>query len=319
MRKKIKISIVIPVYNAAESLAELQANIADCAKNNDYHIETIYVDDCSHDNSWGVLKKLKSEYPTVKIIRLAMNSGQDNAILCGFSNISADSDYVLIMDDDLQHPPAEIPKLIVKLQEGFDYVVGEYDSKKHAPGRNVCSSMVNWLIRKNYSMPKGFQFTSFHGVKREVVPGVLGMTGVYPFLTCMLLANSGSYANVMVHHGERLHGESNYNFRRSFAMFLNLFFNYTSYPLLLVGSVCILVMLMTGGFIAYVICLWYWEGTAPGWASTMVLTSFLHSMSLGCIFIFAIYISRINSQMSKLKIKYRIAELHEYQDGKNHK
>lgn len=237
-----------------------------------------------------------------------MNSGQHNAILCGFNQVSEDVDFVLTMDDDLQHPPSEIPKLISKLEEGFELVVGKYDSKKHPGIRNVLTSIVAWLIRKNYNLPKDFQFTSFQGIKREVLPGVVGMTGVFPFIICMLLANSGSYTNVIVHHESRKHGESNYNFRRSIKLFLNLVLNYTSYPLFLVGAVCLIALVMTAGLMAYVFSLWLFRGTAPGWASTMLLTSFLHSMSLGCIFIFAIYLNRINSQISNSKIKYRIAE-----------
>ena len=312
MKEQSRISIVIPVYNASESLVELQAEISKCAKENDFFIETVYVDDYSSDNSWQVLTELKKVHKeTVKIIRLAMNSGQHNAILCGFNQVSTDIDFVLTMDDDLQHPPSEIPKLITKLKEGFDLVIGEYDSKKHAIGRNVCSKMVSWLIRKNYNLPKDFQFTSFQGVKRDVLPEVVRMTGTFPFIVCMLLSNSGSYANVLIHHDARKHGESNYNFRRSLKLFLNLFFNYTSYPLWLVGAVCLLALVVTATLMAYVFSLWAFRGTAPGWASTMLLTSFLHSMALACIFIFAIYLSRINSQISNSKIKYRIAEFHE--------
>ena len=312
MKEKCRISIVIPVFRAAESLNELQAEIAKCAQDNSYYIETIYVDDCSPDESWQVLSELKNKYKdAVKIIRLAMNSGQHNAILCGFHNVSKDMDYVLTMDDDLQHPPSEIVKLVDKLREGFDLVVGKYDIKQHTGSRNLCSKMVNWLIKKNYNMPKDFSFTSFIGIKREILPGVISMTGVFPFIICMLLANSGSYANVLVHHDARKHGESNYNLKRSIKLFLNLVLNYTSYPLWIVGAVCLVTLLLTGLLMIYVFSLWAWRGTAPGWASTMLLTSFLHSMSLGCIFIFAIYISRINSQISNSKTKYRIAELHE--------
>jgi glycosyltransferase involved in cell wall biosynthesis len=312
MKKTIKISVVIPVYNAAESLAELQAEIAGCAGKNDYSIETIYVDDCSHDNSWDVLTELKKKYPdTMKIVRLAMNSGQQNAILCGFGRVSEDIDFVLTMDDDLQHPPSEIPKLIARLNEGFDLVVAKFDSKKHTASRNLCSKTVNWLIRKNYNLPKDFTFTSFLGVKREIIPYVISMTGVFPVITCMLLANSGSYTNVPVHHDPRKYGESNYNFSRSIKVFISLFFNYTSYPLWLVGIVCLLTLVLTFGLMAYVFCLWAFRGTTPGWASTMLLTSFLHAMSLGCIFIFAIFLSRINSQISNTKIKYRVAEFYE--------
>lgn len=312
MKGQSRISIVIPVYNASESLMELQTEITKCAKENSFYIETIYVDDCSPDNSWEVLTKLKETYRnTVKIVRLAMNSGQHNAILCGFNQVSEDIDFVLTMDDDLQHPPLEIPKLITKLKEGFDFVVAEYDSKKHAVSRNFCSNIVNWLIKKTYGLPKDFNFTSFQGVKRDVLPGVIRMTGTFPYITCMLLSNSGSYAKVLVHHESRKHGESNYNLRRSIKLFLNLFFNYTSYPLWIVGAVCLLTLVMTATLMAYVLSLWAFRGTAPGWASTMLLTSFLHSMSLGCIFIFAIYLSRINSQISNSKIKYRIAEFHE--------
>src|SRR5262245_6227229 len=125
-KAKGKISVVIPVYNSATSLHILVAGLVTVLEQMEREFEIIFVDDCSPDNSWEVLKKMKEEHgELLKIAKLSTNRGQHNAIVCGFSIVSGD--IVITMDDDLQNPPEEIPKLVEAIDRGYDLAIGSYD------------------------------------------------------------------------------------------------------------------------------------------------------------------------------------------------
>src|SRR3989344_6135073 len=127
MRKKqnnTEFSVVIPVYNSEKSLFELYKRITKVMQKQNKSYEIIFIDDCSLDESWKILQNLHKKDKRVKVIQLTKNFGQHNAIICGFSFTKGN--YVITMDDDLQHPPEEIPSLIKKINEGYSVVYGQY-------------------------------------------------------------------------------------------------------------------------------------------------------------------------------------------------
>ena len=130
-----EISIVIPVYNSHECVAELSRQIADALK--DYDYEQIMVNDCSKDSSWDEIKKEAETNQKLIGINLRKNGGQDSAILTGLNY--ARGKWVVIMDDDLQHSPYDIPKLYEEVQKGFDVVYAGFDSKKQKLWKNIGS------------------------------------------------------------------------------------------------------------------------------------------------------------------------------------
>lgn len=101
------ISVVVPVYNSQNTLEELASRIINAINAMDINIELIFVDDCSKDESFSIMMRIYDSFPKTKIIRLQSNYGQQNALLCGIRH--AQGDYIITMDDDLQHPPEEIP------------------------------------------------------------------------------------------------------------------------------------------------------------------------------------------------------------------
>ena len=125
-----KYSVIVPVYNSCDTLDELCRRLTDVFKKITDSYELILVDDGSRDGSWKKMRELKPKYARARIIRLTRNFGQHNAIMCGFN--LAQGEYVLTLDDDLQTPPEEIPKLISKAKEGHDVVYGVYGRKKHS-------------------------------------------------------------------------------------------------------------------------------------------------------------------------------------------
>lgn len=310
-RKDSGISVVIPVYRAEAILASLLFRLVATLDAMGRAYEIICVDDCSPDNSWSVLKELKRQHgKRLKIVRLLTNRGQHNALLCGFGLVTGQ--IVVTMDDDLQNPPEEIPNLVGAIDAGYDLAIGAYDSKKHATLRNLGGHLVDWLQRRIFDLPAKFQLTSFRAVKRVVVDAVNQMGGTFPYITCMLLSHSSRYTNVPVRHDPRGIGDSNYTLKRSLALMSNLVINYSSYPLYLLGLMCMAAFLLSlalGFLIIYRVLV---HGVSvEGWASTVVMISFGNALVLLSMVITFIYISRINQQITRTRVGYAIDEIEE--------
>lgn len=192
-----KISVVIPVYRSEDSLTVLVPELVEQLESFDREFEVVLVDDCSPDGSWDVLKELKHTYPDrLKIAKLLKNSGQHNAILCGFSLVSGE--IVVTMDDDLQNPPSEVKKLVDSIDRGFDLAIAAYDSKKHSGVRNAAGGFIDALQRRMFGLPRDFQLTSFRAMRRIISDNVVKMGGVFPYITSMLLSHTTKYVNVEV-------------------------------------------------------------------------------------------------------------------------
>ena len=146
MNNKLDISVVVPLYNEAESLPELVAWIDRVAVSHGYAYEVILVDDGSSDGSWEVVESLREKYPAIRGIGFARNYGKSAALYCGFA--AAEGEVVITMDADLQDSPDEIPELRrMILEEGYDLVSG-WKKRRHDPvGKRWPSKFFNWTAR----------------------------------------------------------------------------------------------------------------------------------------------------------------------------
>ena len=310
VRQAGKISVVVPVYRSSQSLPLLVDGVSRELSALGRQYEIILVDDCSPDDTWQVLCDLKSQHPALKIVRLMRNSGQHNALLCGFS--IATGDIVVTMDDDLQNPPSELPKLIGAIEQGFDLAIGAYDSKKHTPFRNLGGRLVDAVQRGVFGLPADFQLTSFRAVRRQVVDNVIQMGGVFPYVTSMLLSHTSKYVNVPLRHDARRFGSSNYSMKRSVLLALNLLLTYSSYPLYFVVTLCMLAFACSAGFGIWTLWRALSQGSSvPGWASTIVIISLFNGLILLALVIHGLYLSRLNRQLSRSQVSFTIGELHE--------
>lgn len=304
------ISVVVPAYRSHNSLPTLVSRLETVLSKQRQKFEIIIVDDCSPDNTWQTLKKLKNNRQHLKIIRLLKNCGQHNAILCGFS--VANGDIVITMDDDLQNPPEEIPKLLEALDEGYNLAIGAYDSKKHTAGKRLGGRVVDALQKRMFQLPNDFQLTSFRAVRKVVVKNVVAMSGVFPYVTCMLLSHTSSYVNVPVRHEPRPFGMSNYNITRSFRLAFNLLLSYSSYPLYFVGALCLGALGVSTAIGAFVVWRALWGGgSVPGWASTLFTISFFNGLILLALVIHSLYLSRLNQQITRSRVGFTIGEIHD--------
>jgi polyisoprenyl-phosphate glycosyltransferase len=310
MHKEL-VSIVVPCYRSEQSLTELVERLLRVSTALGREFEIIFVDDRSPDGTWEVLKSLKAKYSSqIKIIRLLKNSGQHNAIICGMQH--ANGETIVTMDDDLQNPPEEIPLLLQGISLGYDIAIGSYNVKQHSATRNVGGGLVDWILRRIFNLPSDFQLTSFRVARREVVENACHMGGVFPYVTAMLLSHSGNQVNVPVRHDTRKFGASNYNLRRSLSLAANLVFNYSSYPLYLIGALCGFAFVLSFGFGGFVLLRTFFYGSSvPGWASIIITVSFFQSLTLMAMLIFGLYLSRLNHQISQTKPRFTISEQHQ--------
>ena len=304
-----KVSVVIPVYNSEQTLVSLTERLISTLQGIGREFEIIFVDDGSTDGSWERLRELRKRWEDcIRLVRLSINSGQHNAILCGFGLVKGD--VVITMDDDLQHPPEEIPALLRAIDQGYDVAIGAYERKEHGAFRNLAGTMIDSLQRRIFDLPAKFQLTSFRAIRRTVVDEVTKMEGAFPYITSMILANATRYTNIPVRHEPRRYGESTYTFIRSLSLALNLIFHYSSYPLQLIAVLCALaftVSLILG--LAVVIQVALFGSSVPGWASTIVVVAFSSAMTQLGLLILAIYVSRLHRQLTRIRAGYKIAEI----------
>ncbi len=147
MNNKLDISVVVPLYNEAESLPELVAWIDRVAVSHGYAYEVILVDDGSSDGSWEVVESLREKYPAIRGIGFARNYGKSAALYCGFA--AAEGEVVITMDADLQDSPDEPPELRrMILEEGYDLVSGWKKKRRDPVGKRWPSKFFNWTARR---------------------------------------------------------------------------------------------------------------------------------------------------------------------------
>jgi polyisoprenyl-phosphate glycosyltransferase len=306
----VKVSVAIPVYRSERTLPELVRRLGETIRGMGHDPEIVCVDDRSPDGAWKVLTELKATTPELKIVRLVRNSGQHNALLCALTLTTGE--VVVTMDDDLQHPPEEIPKLVDAVVEGVELVIGAYDTKKHAAGRNVGGAIVDRTLRRIFALDKTMELTSFRAMSGALVERVRASYTVYPYITALLLSHASSVANVRVRHEPRREGRSNYDLAKSMRLVLNLVLTYSSYPAILISSLCAIVFLVLFVLAGWVLWLAFGNGVSvPGWTSTILAVTLLNGLVLLGLALVTFYISRIYLHMAGLRSTFSIERIHE--------
>ncbi|ABD42807.1 glycosyl transferase, family 2 [Methanospirillum hungatei JF-1] len=296
----IQYSIVIPVYNSEKSLEELVNRILSSMFLITEQFEIILIDDCSYDDSWNLLKKLHQTTNKLKIIHLLKNFGQHNALLCGFSY--AKGEYIIVMDDDLQNSPEDIPILIDKIWEGYSVVFGKYKVKYHSSIENFFSRRYQGFIHHILDIPTDIFISSFVILKRDVVKNMISIKSSYIFLPALMQKSvpTRKITNVEVTHNPRKYGKSNYNIRKYLSLSLNLIINYSTLPLVMIGLFGIFISLFSLGYGLSIIGRYIIDPSygVMGWNSLMVALSFLGGTILFSIAIIGEYLRRILMEVS---------------------
>ena len=281
----VGLSIVIPVYRGAATIAGLVAELAKLRPEGG--MEVVLVNDGSPDNSAEVCRALVRAAPLpLTYIEHARNYGEHNAVMTGLRH--ARGAYVITMDDDLQNPPEEVVRLYDHARlGGWDVVYTRYAEKKHAPWRNLGSRFANkvadWLLDK----PKGLYLSSFRCMSALVVRSVTRYRGPYPYVDGLIMQITQRIDSIEVRHLPRAEGRSNYNLRRLVRLWLNLATSFSLAPLrLAIFAGAGMALLGTVGAVATIAEALLRQDTPSGWASTMtvvLLVAGVQSMILGVL------------------------------------
>lgn len=224
----IELSVVIPVYNAEQSIKKLVNTIFNDL--NQIKIEIILVNDGSKDKSDQHCKELLKEHNNLKYICLRKNFGEFNAVICGL-NI-AKGQYSVLVDDDFQNPPSEIIKLYNAAQAGdFDVVYSFYETKKHNFIRNFGSNLINYINTFLLKKPSDLYLSSFKIIKKEVVEEIIKFKNPFTYIDGIIFQITDNIGKVKVEHQIRESGESNYNLTKLISLVLTILFGYSLIPL----------------------------------------------------------------------------------------
>ncbi|HEY8399731.1 MAG TPA: glycosyltransferase family 2 protein [Cytophagaceae bacterium] len=284
-------SIVIPVYNSTSSLTELVDRIDKVFSQLDAAYEIIFVDDGSSNKAtWPVIEKLAMQKPSVKGVQLTRNFGKPGALMCGLEQ--AAGDYIITMDDDLQHLPEDLPALIAKKEH--DIVIAYFKDKKHSFQKQVFSKINSWFEEKLIGKPAHIKSGPFRLLKREIVANMLSVKTAYPSISALMYFVSKDVVMAEVSHGERKFDKSGFTFKKMLGTFSNLLINNSSFLLQVMAGMGIGISTLSFIMaIAFLIKKLTVGTTVAGWASLMIVILFIGGLILFSLGVVGEYLIRI--------------------------
>ena len=286
-------SIIIPVYNGEQTVENLYTRIKQFFADK-YNYEVIFVYDCGKDNSWEVLLKIKMQNPqNVKLIRLSRNYGQHNALICGFEY--AKGDFIVTMDEDLQHAPEDIQKLIDKQKEmDYDVVYGKYEIRNHSRFRNAGSSILKRII--DVGVPDIHpDYSAFRLIKAGIAKSCITMRNSYTFLDGYISWITTNCSSCIVSHSERQGGVSAYTFSKLINHTINIFVTFSNLPIRFLTKLSFFVLFLMTLYSTYIIIRkLVFDDLAMGYPSLVIIVGFGVGLIMLALGIIGEYIYRIN-------------------------
>lgn len=257
------LSVVIPCYNSESTLEGVIDNLCKFLnkwksansneRSNDFKFdkyEIVLINDGSKDSTFKIIKALNHKYPQiVKGLNLSYNSGQHNAIVTAYQFVKGD--IIIGMDDDGQTNPTQIPKLINKLNDGYDVVYGKYEIRKHSGKRNFASKINHITYRVFLKKPKDLFASNFYVARKFVVKEIAKYPAKNTNLQGLFLKTTSKIVNTEIKHQERSDGKSNYTFRKLLHFYASIL-NFSLLPLrfLAVCSAVFAFLAIFGGIVS---------------------------------------------------------------------
>lgn len=280
----MNVSVVIPVYRSEHTLDMLIERLGLALPSFADSYEVLLVNDGSPDNTWGTIERLARAHPWVRGIDLMRNYGQHNATLCGIR--AARYEMIFTMDDDLQNPPEEMPKLLAKLDEGYDVVYGVARVRQQAWWRNLFSVLVKRAIAYVMGLRNVRDIGAFKVFRSGLLKAFEEFNGPDVLVDVLLSWGTARFASVAVEESPRLAGRSNYNFIKLVKVSLLVLTSYTTIPLRLASVLGFLFTIFGFFVLLYVLITYFTLGSVPGFsfqASIIALFSGVQLFSLGII------------------------------------
>jgi len=289
-----EISVVIPVYGSATILPSLVQKLEEVLRGavGEARFEAVLVHDHGPDDSWKVLKALGADRPWLKGINLRRNAGQHNAVMAGFAH--ATGRYVVTMDDDLQHDPNDIPRIIEALEGGADLCYVRFESRQHALWKRLGSRFNDWVASRLLNKPSGLYLSPFRGVRREVCEAALAYRGPFVYVDGLLLQSTSNFTSITAHHHLRQDGRSGYSLRKSVALWMQMATSFSIVPLRFVSFAGMAASAAAFLFALIVIARKLLNPElAVGWSSLIVAILFMGGLQLLALGAIGEYTGRI--------------------------
>ena len=227
----MELSIVIPVYNSENILENLINKISESLNKKKFsrEFEIVLVNDFSFDKSWEKIKYLSEKFNNIKGINLSENYGQHNAIMAGLRNCSGEK--IISMDDDLQHPPESIIDIYNELNKNFDVCYVYYLNRKHPIWKKFVSWLNNLVSSYLLNKPIRIYLSSFKGFKKNISDKIIMNQKPIVYIDGLILNATRNISMIHIQHHERLHGGSNYNFKKLVSLWSDMAVNFPVKPL----------------------------------------------------------------------------------------
>jgi len=285
----MNLSIVVPVYKGESFLEPLVARLNKTLPAFAKKYEIILINDGSPDNSWSLIQKLARDYKYVKGICMMRNYGQHNATLCGVR--AAQYEVIVTMDQDLQHPPEEIPLLLAKLEEGFDVVYGSPRKLPQGFWRNVMTASIKWILAKVLGLSSVRNVSSFRAFHANLREAFAKFQSPSLILDVLLSWGTTRFTSVQVSipQAER----TNYNFRMLVRAAMLILIGYSTLPLRFASWIGFVMTLFGLGVFIYVLTVYFTAGSLPGFPFLASIIALFSGAQLFALGIFGEYLARM--------------------------
>lgn len=290
------ISVVVPVYNSEVMLPELVKRLQPVLAGLAGEYELVLVNDGSRDQSWKIIQEQSRSHRWVRGINLMRNYGQHNALLCGIR--AARFGTLVTMDDDLQHPPEEIPRLLAKLDEGFEVVYGFPEHERHGFLRDIASGLTKLALQKSMGAETARHVSAFRAFRTQARDAFAGYHSPFVSIDVVLTWATTRFVAIRVRHDPRKAGVSNYTFGMLFRHAMNMMTGFSILPLQLANLLGFLCTLFGALVLVFVVGRYILFGTTqqgfPFLASIIAIFSGAQLLALGII---GEYLARMHFRM----------------------
>jgi len=279
------ISVVVPVYNSEQTLETLCHRLVSVLLNLTEEYEIIFVNDASLDGSWQKIQKLVENDSSIVAINLMKNFGQHNALMCGIRK--ARYELIATLDDDLQNPPEELPRLIEKLNEGYDVVYGKPEKEQHGLFRNISSVITKLALKTTMGVNNARNVSAFRLFRTRLREAFKQYSGSFVSIDVLLTWGTNRFAAVQVKHDIRKIGKSKYTFSKLIVLALNMITGFSVLPLQIASMLGFIFAFFGLSILIYVVVQYLLVGSPvqgfPFLASIIAIFSGVQLLAIGII------------------------------------
>ena len=302
---QVPVSVVIPVYNSRGILPTLSARLVAVLDEHVREYEVILVNDGSPDGSWAAVQEAAQRHSRVRGLNLMRNYGQHNALLAGIRE--AKGELIVTMDDDLQHPPDQLPRLIEALSEDVDVVYGTPQHQQHGLLRDAASFVTKLVLTAGMGADTARHVSALRVFRTDLRKAFTDYRGPNPNLDVMLTWATGRFVAIEVRHEPRASGESGYTVRKLVKHALNMLTGFSTLPLRLASYLGFASAALGVLILVYVVGRFFLEQSVPGFPFLASIIAIFSGAQLFATGIIGEYLGRVHV-MSLNEPTYVVAE-----------